>query len=228
MKHFFIIAIAAIMLLSLAACGQKNDEKKGAGENAAVADLTNDEITDAADDEAADIETTASAKDQNINSEGSGSNDDDAAMINLDKLKEIEAADTFEVKATGKELVNDVAPEYTMGGNDAVYVTIENNSGKTITSITLLGTAHTEDGKLIDLGRSAFGDDDHISEHSFEELEIAPGASDKLELMCNASQISGVRLIVASYTTSDGETIENPTADEWFKNVVIGRTTVLD
>ena len=206
------------MLLSLAACGaEKSGNDSNDETNAAEVNVGGNEVTTAAEGENEYTDTDSSEENAN------------APKINLDKLKEIEAEDTFEVKVTNKEIVKNAVSGFSMDGNDAISVTFENGSDKTITAVSLLVAAHNENEELVKLSLSyTLGDNGLVSQYSSDELELAPGDSDTMGIKCNAEKISGARIIVYSYTTSDGETVENPIAMEWYKNVEFGKTTVLD
>ena len=233
MKRFFIIAIAAIMLLSLAACGQDETDPTVTDVNAVTEAA---EITEAAADmdaeepgsDAAEDDTDTPAEDD-VNTAETQT----AVQINIDKLKEIEENDYFEVRITDKEFVRDAdTGAMVLDGRDLILLTVANYTSADITDVTCLIASYTADNELKKLTQGAMftysGDPYVLAITSEEGAVIAPGESYQAAFKCDINDITGVRAIVASYRTADGEVHENSQAVEWYKNVQVERTTVLD
>ncbi len=233
MKRFFIIAIAAIMLLSLAACGQEKTDPTVTDANAATEAA---EITEAAADTDAEEPGNDAAEDDAktpAEDDVNTAETQTAALINIDKLKEIEENDYFEVRITDKEFVRDAdTGAMVLDGRDLLLVTVANYTSSDISDVTYLIAAHTANNELKKLKQGvvySYSGDPYVQAITSEEgAVIAPGESYQIAFKCDIDDITGVRAIVASYRTSDGEVHENSQAVEWYKNVQVGRTTVLD
>ena len=238
MKRLFVLAVAAVLLLSLAACGSEKTETTDTDANAVTEAAENaDSVTVADTAQDADVVNDADT-DEDAGSaavaDGTGNTAEaqTAAQINIDKLKEIEENDNFEVRITKKEFVKDARSGMVLDGHDYLLVTVSNYTSGDISDVTFLVASYTETNELKRLGKGAtftYSNDPYVLAITSEEGSvIAPGQSQEIAFSCEIDDIVGARAIVASYTTTDGKVHENSQALEWYKNVQLGRTTVLD
>lgn len=175
-----------------------------------------------------DTEDEAAEKEDEAEDEAE---DEPSNRINKDKLKEIEEADTFEVKITKKELVKDAFSGISLEGNDACVFSIENGTDADITDVEIYTVAYTEKDGLVKLSQGAY----IIGNHPYvqliapeEDTVVAAGETFEMAVKCNTSKFAGVRAIVASYVDAQGVKHENASAEEWFKSYELGKITELD
>lgn len=73
-----------------------------------------------------------------------------------------------------------------------------------------------------------FGTIPYIQSFESTDTTIKAGTSEKIAIEVDADKFVGVKAIVASYTTSNGKTYENPVAEDWVNTVQLGKHSVLD
>ena len=223
----FVLLLSLLMVLS--ACSS-NSASNGSGKKEETEiDAEIVEETSIEPDETVKEETNEAESE--IEEDSSAEEDEPVAIINLDVLKEIESKDTFDVKITKKELVEDAYSGISLEGNDACVLSITNNSSEDVSEVTIYTVAYTSNNGLKKLSQGvyvAFSGDPYVQAFTSEDITIGAGETVELGIKCRADEIAGVRAIVASYTTSNGSTYDNGNAEEWYKNVQVGKNTVLD
>lgn len=156
---------------------------------------------------------------------------DEGDLINMDKLKEIEAADTFGVKITDKALKTDYYSDISTNGQDAITFKITNDTGVDISKVTIMIVGYDDSNHLqklrLDLFTSLNGDK-YVSLLTSEDSPIAAGATEEFALRLHADEIAGARMIVYSYTDANGNEVKNDAAETWYDNLRVGGTTALD
>ena len=150
--------------------------------------------------------------------DGAYSLGNDSFLVNVDELKAIAEADAFPVKAESSRAVVDAFSGYSYEGNDAVAVTVRNNTDKTIASVTVNLCCYDADNRYIEINASAvsYAQQTIYSVCSWDDLALAPGESQELAVRVrNVEEVSGIQAIVVSYTTADNETADNETVESW-------------
>jgi len=151
--------------------------------------------------------------------------------VDLTKLRYIESQDNFAVKVQKTEVSEGhftIADGVSMDGYDAVLVTIQNDSGKTITgfSVFVLTTdANGQDVTFAGLSPIVLPSADqvyseHVVEMGTDSTQIASGESETYTIRCTASRFENVNMIVYSYTDANGNEVINEKAYEWLANTM--------
>lgn len=152
-------------------------------------------------------------------------------VVDADKLKEIETADTFDVQVTKKEIEKDYYDTINKYGKDALVFDIQNNSGKTVSDLDMYVVAYNAENIIMPIKTEQFRANnlDYLiySFGSKPGVTIAAGKSESLAIRFTQGDIAGVRCIIKSYT-ADGKTYENNNSKEWLSRVIKGKTIDLD
>lgn len=179
---------------------------------------------------------TESSEKQDTEDEGNNSEEikedtEPKDFIDLDGLSAIEDKDTSKVKITKKEVQKDAVSGFTMRGGDALNLTISNDGDADVTKFTLYMVGYNEKNGLTVVQPSmtvTFGTIPYIQSFESTDTTIKAGTSEKIAIEVDADKFVGVKAIVASYTTSNGKTYENPVAEDWINSVQLGKHSVLD
>lgn len=148
--------------------------------------------------------------------------------INIQKLNSLEQADTFGLKVIKKEKVENGFKQGTvinLAGDDALVLTVKNDTGVKIVSFQILALATDKDGVACDLGtlkgyyfgaEYAFAKEVKVLgiEHVMENGDIY----DKGAIQCDLGKVENVNLIVYCYTDENGNEVFNPAWTEWLTN----------
>jgi len=154
--------------------------------------------------------------------------------VNTAALIKVETQDDFSVKADAKTLKIGMGKGL-LSGDDDLIITVKNNNNFAIKNITLYALAYDDTlvSKTLGAGIRPYnstGVADTV--HNIEELttqkqydyedEVIINAHQtaELHLSCDASEVRGVRLIVASFENMEGRVYWNSNADEWVNEVV--------
>lgn len=151
--------------------------------------------------------------------------------VDIAKLHSIEKNDTFAVKMTDMQLIDNyftIADGVSINGYDAIGVTMQNNTGKKITNISFLVLATDSNGKDVAFAGmtpiTAVGEVQNYSKcvslMTGGETEIANGESKNYVIRCSLSQFANVNIIVYSYTDAEGNEIINESCYEWLGNTL--------
>ena len=216
---FRILKVAVTFVLCcvlFVACG--NPSSKSSEKNvSSTSETTDNEVSVAASVSESAIseenETTEETKQPEQES-----NTQDLDIINLDVLKEIEENDTFAVKVSGDHVVS---------------FNITNSTNEEIHDVVILLATYNDKNvlKKIPAGISAYGEDPYVTQLiTNEDFIIKAGETIESGFRCNLKghDITGIRAIVYSYTTSDDTVYDNDSALEWYKNYKVGRSTIVD
>jgi len=155
--------------------------------------------------------------------------------VDVDALKALEQEDSFAVRVTKKVVTDDVDSSSKLGNRDMLSLTVENKSEKTISTLVILAVAYDDDKKSSQLQNSDVGGVGYagrakrtISTLSFDTVSIAPGGFTILSTPCRHGYFTGVRVLVAQYTDSEGNTYTNPLYPEWQELALGSPTIILD
>lgn len=142
------------------------------------------------------------------------------------EFDKIEEKDTFDVQVVKAELTEDGTSGFSIEGSDVLEFTIENKGYETITDIEIYVVGYNENGDFTKIQNtlSSVGESKAMV-LSWTNLNITHGKTEKLLIRCYSDNFVGVEYIVSSYVNEDGETIENPMAEEWAK-VMMGTKTL--
>ena len=204
------------MLLTLCSCGlgditkKQGDTEETISESSDKQDAEDDEDDDEEDDE---------------------EDEEPEDLIDLDGLSTIESKDNSKVKITKKEVQKDAVSGFTMRGGDALNLTISNDGDTDVTKITIYIVGYNKNHGLTKVQPSysyTIGTVPYVQCFESTETTIKAGASEKIAIEVDADKFVGVKAIVASYTTSNGKTYENPIAEDWVSSVQLGKHSVLD
>lgn len=152
----------------------------------------------------------------------------DYEVIDTEMLKAIEASDRFSVRVIKQEKVkNALGTGASVEGNDAFVFTVENESGKKITSVSLLVLATDKNGEgynflgnyvnpqLTDMRYSAA-----VRAVGFD-IELKNGeVCDDFVLRCSFDAVENMNVIVYSYTDADGNEFVNAQSQLWLANTL--------
>lgn len=155
--------------------------------------------------------------------------------VDIDALKALEQGDSFDVRVTKKVVTDGVDSTSKTGNRDMLSLTVENKSEKTVASLVILAVAYDKENKAKELqntitevvsfsGRAKRT----ISTLAFDTVSIAPGSFSILSVPCRHSNFTGVRVLVAQYTDSEGNTYTNPLYPEWQELALGSPTIILD
>ena len=202
------------MLLFLCSCGTKKN----------FADLK-DSKTQQETSSSSDTQETESSEEETVSQKK-------VDLINIDGLNAVESNDISKVKITSKEVKRDAFSGINLDGNDALVFTVTNNEKIAVTSLTIYYVGYKDNNELVALSSSLSLSGDHIpyvrSLVSADGKTINPGASEEMAMKVHADTFSGVKAIVASYTTSDGKEHKNSIAEDWVDSIQLGKNTVLE
>ena len=179
------------------------------------ADSIRQETTTVENTDAARQETTTAG---GSSSGGSALMSNGTFLVNVNGLKAVSAADTFPVKVESTRTVENAFSGYSYQGNDAIGVTVRNNTDKTITNLRIYLCSYDSSNYYveIDSGGAVYVQQTIYSIFDWSDLNLAPGESMEIGArLRNAEDIAGVQAIVASYTASDGTKEENKTVSTW-------------
>lgn len=144
-------------------------------------------------------------------------------IVDVDKLKEIEVDDTFDVQVTNKEIKKDYYDTINKYGKDALTFEIQNNSGKTVSDLDMYVVAYNADNVIMPIKTKKFkANNIDFLIYSFgseENVSIDTGETENLAVRFSQGDIVGVRCIINSYV-ADGKTYENSSAKEWLSKVI--------
>ncbi len=151
--------------------------------------------------------------------------------IDVDALKELTAADTFEVKITKKTVVDKVSTDLS-SPSDMLTLTVENGSGRKVDSLKVMIVCYDEEhlaAQLASSGLPTLSAGHEKRKFRLEEFAPENGQSTtfQINIPCTHSNFTGASALVASYT-SDGTEIVNPLAEEWNELALGSPTHILD
>ncbi len=199
------------MIVSLCSCGKTKN----------FADLKDDKKQQETSS-SSDVQETESTKEETVPKKK-------VDLINLDGLNALESNDDCAVKITKKEIKRDAFSGVNLDGNDALTFTITNNEKIAVTSAVVLAVGYTDDNELVALSTSYdYGKIPYVRSYTCKDKTINPGGSEEFYIKVNADSFSGVKAIVASYTTSDGKEYTNLIAEDWVNSIILGKNTVLE
>ena len=144
---------------------------------------------------------------------------DSDQKVNVDGLKIIEEKDDFAVRITEKELELDTG--LSINGNDLILLTINNYSNDLIRDITVYVIMYNDNLEQ-ESASISFSKHHSPDVYESESIDIGLDGWKTLSIACNADRITGVRAIVASYTSMDGILVENSNASTWQENAFAG------
>lgn len=215
MKKILTITLMLAMMIIITACGQQQDKQGSTESNTAETTVKESEIS------------TTTANESETSAE---SNKSDKMSINIEALNKIEAKDTFEVKISGVEFV----PKYFLNpdlppmarasvGDDAIKVTIGNNTNQAITSIDTYIIGYSDNGtaKVLPIGTqtTSMSKEELYIQKVNVSAEIQPGEKVEQVFETYIGDVQKVKYIVASYT-ANGKVVKNPIADEWYNSAL--------
>lgn len=214
MKKILTITLMLAMMIIITACGQQNSVQSSTESNTAETTVKESEIA------------TTTANESETSAE---SNKSDKMSINIEALNKIEAKDTFEVKISGVEFV----PKYFLNpdlppmarsnvGDDAIKVTVENNTNQAIMSVDAYIIGYVNDGtaKVLPIGMETthLNKEDLYIQKIGVSADVQPGEKVEQVFETYIGDVQKVKYIVASYT-ANGKEVKNPIADEWYNSV---------
>lgn len=148
--------------------------------------------------------------------------------VDIQKLNSLEQADTFGLKVIKKEKVENGFKQGAVvnpAGDDALVLTVKNETGVKIVSFQILVLATDQDGAACDLGSLSgfYFDADYPFAPQTKMLgisyEIENGAVfDNGAIQCDLEKVENVNLVVYSYTDANGNEVFNPAWTEWLIN----------
>ena len=153
--------------------------------------------------------------------------------VDVDALKALEQQDTFGVRVVKKVVTDRVNSGLRSPTPDMLTLTIQNDSSVTVTGCVILAVAYDENMKAGELQPASSGlasmegtAKRKISTLVYESLSIAPGTVRIENVPCAHSNFTGVRVIVAQYTDSEGQTYTNELYPEW-QELALGSPTII-
>ena len=161
--------------------------------------------------------------------------------VDVDAMKALEQADAFEVRVTKKIVTDNVHSSLNNPNTDMLSLTVENRSSRTVSGVVILAVAYvdsTPDGETekeylsVPLQTSGAIEVSTgyakrtISTLTLDELNIGPETSAVLNVPCDHDHFDGVRVLIAQYTDSDGQTYTNELYPEW-QELALGSPTIL-
>lgn len=223
MKKLLTLICIIMMLASLAACGSSDEEVGN------VSTTTQTETTETTTTEEA---TTTETTTELTTSEETQSEPED--VVDVESLKKIEKNDNFKVKVTKMEMAEDVFDDFLSDEvSDAVYFDITNNDDKPVSEVSIYVIAYNDKNEACKIKTSkyelaGFGSDEYLKGFvTGEDTVIKPGKTETVTLQLEKGSITGIRCIVGSYKKG-GKEIQNDTVNTWYKNLYLGKTTVLE
>ncbi len=240
--NIFKILIALTVILTLFTSCSFVPVKDTDTENTETAASTEDAITTSAP--ATEAESSTETETEPASEENTS---EAITPVDVEALEKIAAEDTFPVKIIKTEVINDffagdnsVEDKYVKSRfvnrreKDAVAFTVQNNSSKTIDSISIdlkvffKDTAVPTELNGFMTGTFVANNPDTLAgirtvSYNFgnwKDLNIAPGETVVLYISFDRENSDlGVVGIVSKYTTSDGTEETNPIATTWISNL---------
>ena len=153
--------------------------------------------------------------------------------VDVDAMKALEKQDTFGVRVVKKVVTDRVNTSLRAANPDMLSLTIQNDSSVTVSECVILAVAYDENMMSAELqpeaqiSLSLNGTAKRkISTFMMNSLKIAPGATLIKNIACNHSRFTGVRVIVAQYTDSEGQIYTNELYPEW-QELALGSPTII-
>ncbi len=152
--------------------------------------------------------------------------------VDVDAMKALEQQDTFGVRVVKKVVTDHVNSSLRSANPDMLSLTIQNDSSVTVTECVILAVAYDQDRMSADLQPSSQliamnGTAKRtISTFPLDKLDIAPGTMLIKNIACHHSGFTGVRVIVAQYTDSEGQIYTNELYPEW-QELALGSPTII-
>ena len=153
-------------------------------------------------------------------------------LIDVDALKALEQTDEFDVRITKKTVTDGANSDFAQP--DILSLTVENNSGSTLSQIIVLMVCHDGGNMTVKLQNdnaiyvAGTKSKRVLSTFTFEDLNAAPGAVFQQNIPCTHSNFTGVRTLVVQYTDSEGTAVTNPLYADWQELALGSPTHILD
>jgi len=210
MKKFLSLLLVMLLCLSFAACGGEGDEAESSSE-------TQSDMSSQPTESDPAYEPSYSKK------------------ANLEKLKEIEEADDFEIEIASVECIPGALRDgntVSLDGDDAVVVTVKNNTDATVNELYVLILCTDKNGNGCSLGvlqgftapliidGKVVRYSDEVKCMGSETANLGAGESKEFAIRCSLANIENVNIIAYSYTDSKGSEIINKNHEEWLKNTL--------
>ena len=212
MKRVIALLLALAVMVCFAACVGKNKEEEKAEPETTVQTEPVTEPSEEATQPTTPAVTTPTKK------------------VNTAKLKSIELQDDFAVKVTNSDIKTnyfEMNGSNIIMGRDAVLVTVQNNSGKTISEFKLLLLGVNAAGQDVLVGDAMRASIYPAPPYSqcvnilgMSDLSMANGTSETGAVQCKAENFNSLYMIIYSYTDSDGNEVINENAVEWLGNTL--------
>ena len=146
--------------------------------------------------------------------------------IDVDAMKALEASCSFPVCVTEKKIVRECFDVKRLSDEspDALVVTVHNGTDRVVTGLKVGIVAYDEGNLVRNTVRTNSVSYDASPEITYmikSDISLAPGESCIVTLRVNYSCFSGVRAMVAEYTTEDGASVANLDFGAW-QNLAFG------
>lgn len=224
MKKWLTLLLALAVLGSFAACSEEKEQPPAA--SSAVSQEQKNENPSSA---------TSSEEQSQENSEEDDSKNE--LRIDLEALKTVENADTFELKVIQakpmKGLFDNGSAVVDLNGEDGIVLAMANRGNNTIEEFTVLILCTDENGKGVDLGALVSSPDmllgsdgtvmsysQHVKVMGTDSAGLAPGTNEEFSIQCDLTNIANVNAMVYSYVNATGEEIVNENANAWLTNTL--------
>ncbi|MBQ9551582.1 MAG: hypothetical protein IJU96_02350 [Clostridia bacterium] len=219
-NRFKVLAAAAAVVLLFTSCGLAAPRKSSSSPVVRKSDETpaaTDAVqTDAATNGESGQETTTAGS--SGSSGGAGALSNGTFLVNVNGLKAVSAADPFPIKVESTRAVEDAFSGYSYEGNDAIGITVRNDTDKIIKGLTIHVCCYDSADYYVEVnaGGAVYAQQTIYSTYEWSDMNLAPGESTEIGArLKNAEEIAGIQAIVASYTAADGEKVENGTVAAW-------------
>lgn len=183
-----------------------------------------------------DNSVSSKGKMSSVFSEKNGEDETNKKGIDLNALKAVEDADTFNVSVISIEKFKDGykgGAVLSLVGDDAILVKIKNNTGAKIQNFKVLVLATDKNGNGCDLGKLQSMPKTIITnEHKVEKYsnyvkclenntaDLAVGAEKEYGVRCNLQKIENVNAIVYSYVDATGKEVVNNNYEKWLEKTI--------
>ena len=152
--------------------------------------------------------------------------------LDVDSLKAVEQTDAFGVKITRKVVTDGVSTD-SLYNNDMLSFEITNDTEHEIAQLVVLAVCHDAEGKAQPLTNEGLSmivgrEKRTLQVLTFEPTGAAPGAVVTVSVACDHDGFTGVRALVAQYTTAEGEAVTNPLYEQWQEVALGSPTHILD
>lgn len=216
MKKILAMLLALSVLLCFAACVADNEDEEKTETEAAVQTDPSTEPSEEVTEPTTSAVTTPTLK------------------VNLSKLNYIENNCAFPVTVAEQKVIS---PYYSLGddeydfmaGNDVIKITLQNNTGKTLTKVVFLLLATDENGQRVSITNELTlgGDVSQFNREypcvralNLDGLWWANGERESGIVRCAADRFENINIIVYSYTDANGNEVVNEDYEAWLEATI--------